>query len=635
MNQYLFHFTITPVQSFVSQARRTRDLWAGSYLLSYLAGVAMKAIKDSGGSIVFPAIDNDPLFNALYNPLSVDKDSLSASIGSLPNRFKAEAQDPATAAHAGDIAVKEAWHKISESALSIVRGRAGKSFTKHTLEMWRRQVCNHWEVSWIIGDDGALLDERKNLRNFFPEPELGEKCTICGERQALSSDKDDSRHNVVEWWKEFVNTFNGRRGYHFRKEGERLCAICTIKRVFPIKDMTKKAIGWEVYHNYPSTAYISAVDWLIELLKKAATDKTTKDAIKGFIDICNKADIALDEEATKIKAISDIIARHPEWKDIYDFRGDVFFSESIKNKNEFPIKDEYTRKELLSSLEALTKCADSKPTPFYALIIMDGDNMGRLLSVYSQRQSEISKALADFAGGVLEIVEDKYNGKLIYAGGDDVMALLPLNTALYCAAELRDAYLQAFNNYVPEIIQKAEGTISAGIVYAHMNTPLQAVVRDAHRLLDNTAKDLLGRDAFAVRVWKRGGPLITFGKKWKDPQCISWPDEIEMIKDDFKDNKYGSGYFYRFRELIDIMKTLSPEDSIKLLTAEYLKRRENRGLPDRHDEKIREAEERVKRLYALSLYPYQTYDEHGNEGIETKPNPDGLLFVRFLAEKEI
>ena len=66
----VFHFTLGPVQGFVSQARRTRDLWAGSFLLSYLSGHAMKAIIDAGGTIVFPKVSEadtitDPLLAAI------------------------------------------------------------------------------------------------------------------------------------------------------------------------------------------------------------------------------------------------------------------------------------------------------------------------------------------------------------------------------------------------------------------------------------------------------------------------------------------------------------------------------------------------------------------------------------------
>ena len=49
-----FHFTLGPVQGFVAQARRTRDFWAGSFLLSWLSGVAMAAVRQQKGKIEFP-----------------------------------------------------------------------------------------------------------------------------------------------------------------------------------------------------------------------------------------------------------------------------------------------------------------------------------------------------------------------------------------------------------------------------------------------------------------------------------------------------------------------------------------------------------------------------------------------------
>ena len=38
MADHILHISIGPVQKFVGQARRTRDLWAGSFLLSWMAG---------------------------------------------------------------------------------------------------------------------------------------------------------------------------------------------------------------------------------------------------------------------------------------------------------------------------------------------------------------------------------------------------------------------------------------------------------------------------------------------------------------------------------------------------------------------------------------------------------------------
>jgi len=52
-----FHFTLGPVQGFVAEARRTRDFWAGSFLLSYLAGIAMLEVTKQHGKIIFPKPD--------------------------------------------------------------------------------------------------------------------------------------------------------------------------------------------------------------------------------------------------------------------------------------------------------------------------------------------------------------------------------------------------------------------------------------------------------------------------------------------------------------------------------------------------------------------------------------------------
>ena len=49
------HFTLGPVQSFVGQARRTRDYWAGSFILAYLTGHAMAAVLEKG-KIIYPSV---------------------------------------------------------------------------------------------------------------------------------------------------------------------------------------------------------------------------------------------------------------------------------------------------------------------------------------------------------------------------------------------------------------------------------------------------------------------------------------------------------------------------------------------------------------------------------------------------
>jgi CRISPR-associated protein Cmr2 len=52
---YLFLASVGPVQEFIASARRSRDLWFGSFLLSELSKQAALTIQ-AHGSLIFPAI---------------------------------------------------------------------------------------------------------------------------------------------------------------------------------------------------------------------------------------------------------------------------------------------------------------------------------------------------------------------------------------------------------------------------------------------------------------------------------------------------------------------------------------------------------------------------------------------------
>ena len=49
-------FSLGPVQTFIAAARTIRDLWAGSYLLSWLTFQAMRPLLDEVGPSAFPLV---------------------------------------------------------------------------------------------------------------------------------------------------------------------------------------------------------------------------------------------------------------------------------------------------------------------------------------------------------------------------------------------------------------------------------------------------------------------------------------------------------------------------------------------------------------------------------------------------
>ena len=150
------------------------------------------------------------------------------------------------------------------------------------------------------------------------------------------------------------------------------------------------------------------------------------------------------------------------------------------------------------------------PPSFYALFLADGDRLGELLARLGGET--VSTALKVFTGDVPKVVE-RHDGVTVYAGGDDVLAMLPAPSALACAQALSDAYRKAFADKGA----KGEATLSAAVIFAHVRLPLGHVLGEAHHLLDAVAKDGNGRDSLVAAVLKPGGPYCQWVTTWTRP----------------------------------------------------------------------------------------------------------------------
>jgi CRISPR/Cas system-associated protein Cas10 (large subunit of type III CRISPR-Cas system) len=120
-----------------------------------------------------------------------------------------------------------------------------------------------------------------------------------------------------------------------------------------------------------------------------------------------------------------------------------------------------------------------------------------------------------------QVVEEGHLGKLIYAGGDDVLAFVPLEVLLDVLRELRSKFSGERNGFVEQhgrllLTMGGKATTSAGVVIAHHTHPFSHVVEEAHEAaLKEDAKEGLGRDAFAVHLLKRSGERVVAGAKWR------------------------------------------------------------------------------------------------------------------------
>jgi len=521
------NITIGPVQGFVVQARRTRDLWSGSFLLSYLTGHAMVGAEKAGGRIEEPDISKDMIIDLIKNRERSKVDPLNL-IGSLPNRFKVECEDPEDVAHKARNAFDEAWNKISEAVWNQYLD--GMTNGNDTRAIWDRQLKDFWEFTWTIGDQKGL-EARKNWRKQDLAEEGGDHCTLMGDRQELSGYvrfKQKKKQDV--FWKSIAE----KTGELDLQADERLCAIAFIKRFFP--KVAKEAIGKDLGTiHWPSTVYMAAVPWLRSLGDK---EKEKLDLHYENVKLCGRS--VLRPDIPKMLGLEKL-GRYAQ------LDGNFYYKDLIKNKNATPLKKDCKEKRtgLIRSIGEV----GSSPKPYYALLLMDGDNLGAMKKENPEdKVKEISHALSSFSREVPHIVR-MHNGVTIYAGGDDVLAMLPMDTAIGCAVKLKDHYRTAFKDM--DLVDNTKKTISAGLVYTHYHQPLQSVYHEAHHILDDVAKDENGRDSIAVTVLKSSGKYLQWVSKWDEMT------EFEKAQKAYSDKKtFSSSLMYSIRESLSLLTDL-------------------------------------------------------------------------------
>lgn len=640
-----FHFSIGPVQQFIAQARRTRDFWAGSFLLSWLAGVAMLAAQKQGATVQFPIPEQSYL-----DWLEGNKNDHAPVQGSIPNRFMATltADD-----FDGDIvvqAVKQAWIALAdliwEKDFDFKVSKLTAEQQKNAKEIWQRQHENFWEMMWVVADSNetSALDVRKNWRHFIPSTEPGQKCHLMEGWQELSGvpgvRADDQKARKLFW-----NTLAlGKERGDF-PENEHICAIAYVKRRFvrffrefnTTIDLghvgTFDLKGWHVPANRPSVVYIAAVHWLNALLKESIAQnriaplKELRDLALELFDqdegkngiACLESTAKALNESTNSTLGSQLIA----------FNSMLFFENfCIQEAKNQPKAEAFCR--LLRELCKELKLTQLSPTPFYAVLTMDGDQLGIHMSDANKQQS-IANALNTFTAQARKTVE-KYNGSLVYAGGDDVMAVLSLEDALPCAEALKEDYLNAFKSHpTKEGNEVIPSTLSGAIVYAHVKSPLTEVLRQSHEVLDKIAKEKHDRNALAIRVLKPGGVNLTWGLKWNE-NPVKNLSAIATAFGESPDEGFSSRFFYSIRshfDLINEYKDVEHQTCLDLIRVHFLSTMQGKkAYPERlHDEQLKA--ERVKwvndKLEDLFKVVY----------VDKTFSADALMLVRFLASKGV
>ncbi len=144
-------FQVGPVQEFIAQARSTRDLWSGSYLLSWLTMHAIKAVADHCGpdAIIFPSLKGQPLYDFLERRLGLCPHDNDVLVPGIPNRFLALVPTGFDVEAVAAKAFRAEWELIAAECQRWLRDR-GIPFNPPYDWLWEQQIKDHWHITWQL-----------------------------------------------------------------------------------------------------------------------------------------------------------------------------------------------------------------------------------------------------------------------------------------------------------------------------------------------------------------------------------------------------------------------------------------------------------------------------------------------------
>ena len=226
--------------------------------------------------------------------------------------------------------------------------------------------------------------------------------------------------------------------------------------------------------------------------------------------------------------------------------------------------------------------------PLYlAVLHMDGDKMGQRLANQSTKEDHrrLSQALARFARDTVPAIVnkndlgDKGRSVLIYAGGDDVLALLPLQTVLDCANEIQK-----------EFTKQVGGTMSAGIAITSATMPLDVGLDEA-RHAEKRAKETYGRNAVVVRD-VRSNAIRETGGKW-DSQIA---DLVKILQGAFEAGWLSGKLGYDLLEVAEALQIPDMADARVAEAKRLLKRHSEKGATSAREQLANALEKVIKAL---------------------------------------
>lgn len=368
MTDSLLAVSIGPMQEFISAARRTRDLWFGSFLLSEISKAVAARLLELKADLIFPTP---------AGPADLTPGSNFIVSNVLLARLPRVAGNPADLWPKLKQAAHDRWEQLATEATQglaagwIVRPR------------WERQLLEgvvEFYAAWQpIGSEGQyprvrarvmrLLAGRKACRDFAPwSGSFGvPKSSLDGARETVLAELD-------------MEESDRRAAFLKLAEAEQLDAIGLTKRR-----------GGMALRQYPSVSRVAADPWLRGLLPADLT-RLTRDA----------------EQLVEHGLVRVTERTFPQYQSFPYEAAAVYTQRSSEAVEDAP---EARRQALLRDLRSTHRVLYRKygePGPYLAILVADGDRMGSAISSMetSQRHQLFSSRLSEFACQAASLVAD-------------------------------------------------------------------------------------------------------------------------------------------------------------------------------------------------------------------------------------
>ena len=537
---------IGPVQDFIKSARRCRDLWYGSRLLSEASRHVANALLKESTSTPLEAL----VFPGRLHPVNDEDVAVANKIQlTLPHaepervREVAEHGRERLSTFLIELAAKE-FDKIQEELEAL-----NKPPTDLDRELAMRQVRDLMEYFWVAvpfeQEDyssarkraESLLAARKNSRNWAAADSMPfgvPKSALDGARESAIAEQVYNS-GYKEWMR--------YRAFGVRGQ-ERLCGIGLLKRLGtpPGEDASSDVPPFHSTSHIASAPTRCRIDRLETYPEWEALLSTLRVHLGAELSH-HRARVPSNPRYSVADPRSTDAIRHqvhhalPAGEEAWGYDGLLLYPNRVQTSGPSSLlsgidleKGTLTQaaKEIQAAQNNLFRALGVRePFAYYALLLADGDHMGRAIDALDSEDAHqrFSRVLdEEFASRCQDIVSN-HGGSLIYAGGDDVLALLPLHTALDCSRAIEERFGAAMEvAFKDSAIPRP--TLSAGLAVAHYLEPFGEVrqqASDAERAAKNA-----GRDRIAISVRKRGNATRTVVGTWRS-DTAGTPSLLERI----------------------------------------------------------------------------------------------------------